>query len=254
MNDPRIGKTKGIAAVDRALRVLDSFVDENPLALAELARRSGLVKPTVLRALVSLAGAGYVVRLSDGRYQLGAKLMRLGLIYQRGFKLDDHVLPVLKRLADTTGESASFFVRQNDQRLCLFRVDSPQSVRDVVRPGSLMPIDETSSGQIFTTFGERGNRTESRFSVFASAGIRDPQTASIATPIFGQEGQLCGALALSGPIQRFGAVETTRMTQQLIEAASHLTTVLSGASQSETVEKQQGPGEVPVPPARSRAR
>jgi DNA-binding IclR family transcriptional regulator len=32
-----------------------------------------------------------------------------------------------------TAESASFHVRQGDQRLCLYRVDSPQPVRDSTR-------------------------------------------------------------------------------------------------------------------------
>jgi DNA-binding IclR family transcriptional regulator len=229
MDEQIARKTKGIAAVERALRVLDAFLgEESPMTLAELARRSTLVKPTVLRALISLAQAGYVVRLSDGRYQLGAKLMRLGLIYQRSFKLEDHIVPVLRRLADTTGESASFFIRQADRRLCLFRIDSPQSVRDVVRVGDVMALDETSSSQVLKTFGEKGARTEARFSIFASSGIRDPQTASLSTPVFGDGGQLFGALTLSGPIHRFGAVETTRMTQQLQDAASHLTGILGG--------------------------
>jgi DNA-binding IclR family transcriptional regulator len=229
MSNPVEGKTKGIAAIERALKVLDGFLaGDSPLTLAELTRRADLVKPTVLRALISLARAGYVVRLADGRYQLGAKVMRLSTTYQKGFRLEDHVLPVLRKLAEATGESASFYIREGGKRLCLFRVDSPQSVRDVVRAGDLMPIDQTSTGQVFTTFSEQGSRADTRYFIFASSGIVDTQTASLSTPVFGAEGQLFGALTLSGPTNRFGAVETTRMTQQLYESAGYLMRVLGG--------------------------
>lgn len=231
MSQQQNGKTQGVAAIDRALRVLDSFLaDDAPLTLAELARRTALVKPTALRALVSFGQAGYVIRLADGRYRLGAKLMRLGAIYQKNFKLEDHVVPRLQRLVAATSESASFYIREGDKRLCLFRIDSPQSVRDVVHMGDLMPIDETSSGQVFITFGEHGSKTGTRYYVFASSGIRDSQTASLSTPVFGAGGQLFGALTLSGPTTRFGAVETTRMTPLLREAAGDLTSVLGGVA------------------------
>jgi DNA-binding IclR family transcriptional regulator len=91
-----------------------------------------------------------------------------------------------------------------------------------------MPLDDTSSSQVLKTFGEKGARTHARFTIFASSGVRDPQTASLSTPVFGDGGQLFGSLTLSGPIHRFGAVETTRMTQQLQDAATHLTGVLGG--------------------------
>jgi DNA-binding IclR family transcriptional regulator len=233
MSQQHNGKTQGIAAIDRALRVLDAFLDgDAPLTLAELARRADLVKPTTLRALVSLGQSGYVVRLADGRYQLGAKVMRLGTIYQQNFKLEDHVVPALERLVAVTNESASFYIREGNQRLCLFRIDSPQSVRDVVRVGELVPLDETSSGQVITTFSEHGSRTKTPYYVFASSGIRDSQTASVSTPVFGAGGKLFGSLTLSGPTTRFGAVETTRMTQLLRSAASELTSVLGGIAPS----------------------
>ena len=85
-------------------------------------------------------------------------------------------------------------------------------MRDVVRVGDLMPIDDTSAGQVFTTFTEGGSRTETHYSAFASSGIHDTQTASLSAPVFGAGGQLFGAFTISGPTTRFVAVETTRMT------------------------------------------
>ena len=64
-----------------------------------------------MRSLVSLDEAGYVVRLSDGRYALGAKTFQLGTTYRANFNLEQHVLPVLQRLSQETLESSAFHVR-----------------------------------------------------------------------------------------------------------------------------------------------
>src|SRR3569623_1546008 len=102
----------GVNAVSRALALLDVFIDaETSLSLAELTKRTKLVKPTVLRLLLSLVSAGYVNRMSTGQYQLGAKVMQLGTTYRTNFALDAHVLPVLRTLADETRETASFHIQ-----------------------------------------------------------------------------------------------------------------------------------------------
>ena len=104
-------KTKGVNAVNRALALLDVFMDGGvSLSLAELTRRTKLVKPTVLRLLLSLEHGGYVTRLGNGQYQLGAKVMQLGTVYRTHFALDAHVLPALRYLAVVTVEPASCHV------------------------------------------------------------------------------------------------------------------------------------------------
>ena len=125
-------KTKGVNAVNRALTLLDVFMDGGvSLSLAELTRRTKLVKPTVLRLLLSLEHGGYVTRLGNGQYQLGAKVMQLGTVYRTHFALDAHVLPVLRHLADVTGETASFHVKEGNKRLCLFRAEFASSRQGV---------------------------------------------------------------------------------------------------------------------------
>lgn len=73
----------GVAAVDRALLILSAFrEDDAPVSLALLARRTSLYKSTILRLLQSLIRAGYVARLPDGNYVVGAEPLRLAKIYQ----------------------------------------------------------------------------------------------------------------------------------------------------------------------------
>ena len=71
----------GVSAVERALSLLDAFNElDYALTLADLARRTGLYKSTILRLAESLQRMGYLKRLADGSFQLGAAPLRLGAI------------------------------------------------------------------------------------------------------------------------------------------------------------------------------
>lgn len=136
----------GTAAVDRALSLLAAFQPgDEALSLATLAERTQLHKSTVLRLLASLEHARLLLRRADGRYALGPEVARLHGLYSAAFSLEAVVMPVLQALVAATGESAAYHVRQPQgegwARLCLYRVDSPQVLRDHVRAGDLLPAD-----------------------------------------------------------------------------------------------------------------
>src|SRR5580692_3142738 len=97
----------GVAAVDRALIILSALeVRTEPSTLAELAVATGLYKSTILRLIASLEVGGYVTRLRDGRYVLGASAFRLGHAYERQNPLRQHVLPTLQDLVARGTESS----------------------------------------------------------------------------------------------------------------------------------------------------
>lgn len=218
-------KTQGVNAVDRALSILDALLGDGSRTLGEIAKTTGLAKPTVLRSLVSLERAGYAVRLSDGRHQLGAKAMQLGMAYRANFRLDRHVLPVLERLSQDSLESSAFHIREKDSRLCLFRVESPQPVRDVPPPVAPAPLDATSTGRVLAT-SAASDEDLIHAPVYASSGVFDVLTASISTPVFGIGLALVGALTISGPVERFGRADIKSMAGMLARAARELSLVL----------------------------
>src|SRR5438045_1513883 len=75
----------GVAAVDRALTILDALTDEKT-TLAELSKRTDLYKSTLLRLIKSLERFGYVLRDADGCYRLGSKVLYLGSLYHKHFR------------------------------------------------------------------------------------------------------------------------------------------------------------------------
>jgi len=196
-----------VEAVERALAILGAFRPGRPrLTLAELAGATGFYKSTILRLAGSLERFGYLSRGADGTYGLGPAPARLGAIYRAGFSLGDVIRPELRRLVEASGETASFYVRDGDKRVCLYRHNSPHAARHHLDEGAQLPMNAGASAHVLKAFGAK---TEARYGnlrergYYVSLGERDPHVAAVAVPVFDAAGSLHGALALSGLLSRF---------------------------------------------------
>ncbi|MGN6230438.1 MAG: IclR family transcriptional regulator [Trinickia sp.] len=222
----------GVAALDRAFAILFAFrPDDKGLSLAELATRTGLYKSTILRLIASLIHHRMLLRADDGRYFVGPGALQLGAIYQRGLQLSDVILPLMRALRDGSGESVSFYVRQQNLRVCLHRVDSTHAIRDHVREGDVLPMDKGSGGRVLTAFGgARGQLYETirREGYYISIGERDEETAGISTPVFSAEQPLAGALTLAGPRSRVDDALLKSMRRTMVETSIRATELLGG--------------------------
>ena len=221
----------GVASADRALTLLSAFrKGDCALSLAELASRTGLVKSTIMRLAVSLAEHGYLARDRDGAYRLDAEVLRLGTIYTASFRLESHVTPVLEELVARTGETASFYVRRDEQRLCLFRVDSPHLLRLHVRVGDALPLDNSAIAQVLRAFSTRPLPAYAAALdlPIATMGATDPHTGAMAAPVFGPGDALAGALALSAPVIRWTPEALAAARPLLADSAVVLTRRLGG--------------------------
>ena len=220
----------GVAAVDRALTILDALTDEK-ISLAELSKRTGLYKSTVLRLAKSLERYGYLLRDDDGCYRLGSKVLYLGSLYQRHFRTSELVPPVLRRLVDEIHEGASFYIADGEHRVVLHRVDATRAVRDSVHEGDRFSINTGAAGHVLRAFaGTRGERFDRiREAMFtASFGERDPEIAAYAAPVFGHGDRVVGAISVSGPRYRIEALGEAKILPVLFKHAQALTKTLGG--------------------------
>ena len=222
-----------VEAVERALAILEAFAQGGPrLPLAELARRTGLYRSTILRLAASLERFGYLHRDGDGQFRLGPTLWRLGVLYQNAFNLADYVRPVLRQVVDEVGETAAFYIREGDRRICLYRVNSERTVRSHLEEGADLPLDRGASARVLVAFtggkGDLYERIRSRGS-YVSLGERDPEAAAVAVPVLGA-GSLVGALGVTGPRNRFDRAACARMERILVEKAAALGRALSGSA------------------------
>jgi len=222
----------GVAAVDRAIAILEAFTDDDhALSLAELAERTGLYKSTILRVSDSLIRADYLRRLVDGNYQIGAATLRLASLFQRQCRTSDLVPPVLRWLVERTSESASFYIRDREFAVCLHRVDSSRMVRDAIREGDRLPIDRGAAAHVLRAFaGDGGERLDQvRSDGFcASFGEVDSEIAAVSAPVLGVNRSLIGSLTLSGPRYRFSEEQIGLMLPHLMQGAQRLTSAFGG--------------------------
>ncbi|XIA67608.1 IclR family transcriptional regulator [Bradyrhizobium sp. TZ2] len=199
----------GVDAVGRALAILKAFGPERAaMTLTEIAEATDLYKSTVLRLAASLEADGFLMRGTDRLFRLGPELWRLGALYQSGLDLGDLIKPSLHRLVEATGETASFYIADGDERICLYRVNSPRSVRHHLEEGQRLPIDRGAASRVLTAYRDPasadGKKIRDR-GFYVSVGERDPEVAAAAVPVIDVHGKLRGALSVSAIRTRFDA-------------------------------------------------
>lgn len=222
---------RGVDAVERALTLLNVFTSGGTgLTLKEVAERSNLNKATILRLSVSLERFGYLMRDENGLYHLGPTLWRLGSEFRKNLRLGPYIRPVLTNLVSETGESASFYVQRANSGVCLYRVNSPRLARDHIEEGEIIPLGLGSSGQVLDAFTTQHGRNVARIrkeGVYVSRGERDPEVAGISVPVFGPDGDLLGAVSLSGLLSRFDDKRVPALIDHVQGAARDIQTRLA---------------------------
>ena len=222
--------TDGVAAVERALTIVGAVAERTePITLADLSRATGFYKSTLLRLIASLEKVALVVRRADGRYSLGPYAHHLGRAYEATYRLTETILPLLQALVDKGTESASFHVYHDaNSRACVLRVDSHHSTLDRIRVGDLLPLDKGAAGRLLTAYLVDGKSPAEVGLMLTSMGERDPNCAAVASPVFGPDGDICGAISLSGPKERYSPAAVKKMAKLVQEAAADATRALGG--------------------------
>ena len=230
--------TGSVVAVARAVQLLGAFaLGEAQLSLAELSRRCGLHKTTVLRIARTLAMHRYLVQCDDGEWRLGPAAGWLGARYQSAFDMQNVVEPMLRDLTRLTGESAAFYVREGDFRTCLVRVEGPHPLRHHARMGEALPLDRGSPGRVILAFsGEPGEVYETirARGYHLSIGEREKGVATVSAPVFALNWRLLGSVCISGPASRLSEEQLTAMAQDVMSSANQLSYSLAGAASTNT--------------------
>lgn len=221
---------KPIAAVERAAQVLAAFREgDRTLSLAELNFRTGLHKSTIIRLARTLESLGFLDRSKSGEYRIGQEALRLGALYQNSILPSDLIMPALNELVDETGESASYFVRRGELRVCIYRVQSKWLLGDHSQVGDVIPLDRGAAGKMFRAFESNGGKQYARIRglmIASSVGDIEDGMAGLASPVLGRSGRLEGVLTLTGTERRFR--RATNYISSLIETARRVTMALGG--------------------------
>ena len=219
----------GRASADRLLSILTCFErGDEALSLAEITRRTGLIKSTVLRIAASLHESNFLVKDVRGDYRLGPEIARLNLIYTEAMRIEHYIIPVLQSLVEFTGETASIYIRHGSYRLCQYRVNSPHQLGVHKQPGEVRPMDDASSAVILRSFGDKGEHQLPLALPLYTQGMSDPYAASLSLPVFQSAGAMLGALVLAGPCNRLTPSRAESYGDSMRSAALSLSRQLGG--------------------------
>jgi DNA-binding IclR family transcriptional regulator len=204
--------------LERGLSILECFTEDRlRLQLRELAECTGLDKATLLRLLGVLVRARMVHRFDNGSYAPGPALLHMGMLYRRTFDVGSRLQPALLEVMRQTGETVAFYVRDGDERVCLYRENSSNEVRHHVEVGARLKLSAGGSSSHVLRYFTGGNTPQA--AAIARDGFaitreeRVPQIASVAVPVFDSDGIFQGALVVIGLAQRQSATAQRKAVQ-----------------------------------------
>ena len=210
-----------LKSLEKSLDVLDIFVECNTgMTLKEIAAHTHLNTSTAFRIVNTLERRQYLTRNETSKqYRLGPKALALGYSSHWTENVVTLAKPYLRRLQQFFNETASIYIAEGDNRICLDHVESTHSLRRVIPIGESLPIYKGAAGKVLLAWCNKeernrvilqyGNLSESEFSQIRHNGYAVTQDESehglfaLAVPVFNFESQVIASLTVAGPSMRF---------------------------------------------------
>jgi DNA-binding IclR family transcriptional regulator len=232
----------------RAVTILRVFTESEPhLSVSEIARRLDLHKSTVSRILATLADEGLVWQNStNGHYALGLGLVELAGVALGQIDVRAASIPHIERLATEVGETVTVSVVRGDDAVTVAHAVSRHTVRHVSWIGRRIPLRNTAPGKVLLA-ARMASTDEAALADLEGSGpagtapgliselrivhrrgfateVDDFESggAGVAVPVQDAAGAVVAAVALSGPVERFGADERLAAIEPLRTTAADI--------------------------------
>lgn len=171
-----------VTALSRGLDVLACFGPEDrSLGNQEIARRTGLPKPTVSRLTYTLTEMRYLVFHKEfARYSLSPRVLELGYSALASSGIADIARPVMRELSENDDVAISLGVTSKQGVRIIELVRRPEAVVASLEVGKTLPVYETAIGRAWLAHLSADAREE------VLDEIADPATARAAKTIAGR--------------------------------------------------------------------
>lgn len=247
-----------IKSLDRAMAVLEYLSEAQGKPLSVLATETGQSPATIYRILVTLEGRGLVeFDAQDQVWYIGPRSFVIGSRFLRRTSLVECARPILRKLMETTGETANLGIEKGGMVLFLSQVETHESIRAFFPPGTLSQMHASGIGKALLAQMDK-DRFEHWFAahpperftkhtlldrcdlINALSEIRqrgfsiDGEEKNlgmrcIAAPVFDVHREAVAGISVSGPTSRVETSATERLSRAVIEASNELTKAIGGA-------------------------
>jgi DNA-binding IclR family transcriptional regulator len=219
---------KSYNAIQKCLQILSIFtLDKAQFSIKEICEQLNFNLSTTYRILTTLEEYGYVSRLKNKDYVVGTQALYLSAIYTQSNHLEQ-IRPIVDRIRDMSGETASFFVEEEDKRICLYRAHSRDEIRHNIEQGSRLKLNQGASGRIILAYGKRKNDKQGFYKDIRDKGyylsINEHNAAlfALAVPVVSNSDKFVGAIVISGPISRFDDKQKITLLNLLIDQLKNI--------------------------------
>ena len=219
---------KSYNAIQKCLQILSIFtLDKAQFSIKEICEQLNFNLSTTYRILTTLEEYGYVSRLKNKDYVVGTQALYLSAIYTQSNHLEQ-IRPIVDRIRDMSGETASFFVEEEDKRICLYRAHSRDEIRHNIEQGSRLELNQGASGRIILAYGKRKNDKQGFYKDIRDKGyylsINEHNAAlfALAVPVVSNSDKFVGAIVISGPISRFDDKQKITLLNLLIDQLKNI--------------------------------
>ena len=247
------GRDYSIAAVERALDLLEALARIGPAPLAALAEAAGCSRTAGFRLLRTLQGRGFAIQdESRGIWRLGARWGVLGRAAVEQGALAATAMPVLAELGKATGENVYLRVRDGMENETIAIHQSDPALRVYTEVGKRGPLHAGSARMLLAHAPEAvqtqvlaqrlprftpATRTDSAWIAADLQRIRTrgylitsdeviPGAVSVTAPVRDASGQVIAALSLGAPSMRMRPPRPRTLLPQVMEAAARLSEAL----------------------------
>ncbi|KAF4409048.1 MULTISPECIES: IclR family transcriptional regulator [Streptomyces] len=132
-------------AADKTLDVLEALAEHH--GVADLAKATGLPKPTVHRILQTLVQRGFARQVDHGSYVGGARILTLVRRHQPAIDLPNQLRPALDELQKETKWTVHFALLAGDEAVYAAKVEGDRPYHLASRVGMSLALHSTSVGK-----------------------------------------------------------------------------------------------------------
>lgn len=238
-----------IGSVKKAVDILRLFSSDRPrLSLGEISRQIDLHKSSILRTLTTMAEAGLVEKDTEtGEYQPGLLTLELAGIVLHRYSFREQARPLLKNLADTTGEIIHLAILDGGDIVYLDKKGDEQPLTVATRIWGRHPAYCSAMGKVLlsglsreelrgalgsgpfhrmtkNTITDFDELSEVLSCVKAEGYAVDDEEAfegirCVAAPVTGRDGRILAAVSATVPKQRMDEHRTMEMARLVRETA-----------------------------------
>lgn len=134
-------------AVNRTILILETLSNLKKINLEQLAKKTELPKPTLIRFLNSLINLGYVYRDENDLYSLTLKMFSVGSNSLSHINLIDIATPFIDDLCNHFNETVHMGIMDGDRAVYILKRESSYTIRMYSRVGKRIPLYCTAIGK-----------------------------------------------------------------------------------------------------------